>query len=182
MQIVEKEEAGKTTYTVQPKQNAASEGRLCIKGMNAYQHALSEERVTEPLIKKNGVFTPVSWEEAYGFIAKKFRDLQGRFGNDAIGVYGGGSLTNETSYLLGKFARIGLQTKYIDYNGRFCMSAAASAGNQAFGMDRGLTNPLSEVRKTNCLILAGTNIAECQPTLMPYFVDAKENGSLYHCD
>jgi assimilatory nitrate reductase catalytic subunit len=177
MQIVEKEEVGKKTYTVQPKQNAASEGRLCMKGMNAYQHALSEERVTEPLIKKNGVFTPVSWEEVYGLIAKKFRDLQGQFGNDVIGVYGGGSLTNETSYLLGKFARIGLQTKYIDYNGRFCMSAAASAGNQAFGIDRGLTNPLSEVRKTNCLILAGTNIAECQPTLMPYFVDAKENGA-----
>ncbi|MBB6446583.1 assimilatory nitrate reductase catalytic subunit NasC [Bacillus benzoevorans] len=177
MQIMEKEEAGKTTYTVQPKANAASEGRLCIKGMNAYQHGLSEERVTEPLLNKDGVFTPVTWEEAYEFIAKKFRDIQGRFGHDVIGVYGGGSLTNETSYLLGKFARIGLQTKYIDYNGRFCMSAAAAASNAAFGMDRGLTNPLSDIRKTKCLILAGTNIAECQPTLMPYFMDAKENGA-----
>lgn len=177
MQIIEKEEAGKTTYTVQPKANAASEGRLCIKGMSAYQHALSEERVTEPLMKKDGVFTPVSWEEAYDFIVKKIRHLQSWFGNDVIGVYGGGSLTNETSYLLGKFARIGLQTKYIDYNGRFCMSAAASAGNAAFGMDRGLTFPLSDIRKTNCLILAGTNIAECQPTLMPYFADAKANGA-----
>ncbi|KAA9024018.1 molybdopterin-dependent oxidoreductase [Niallia endozanthoxylica] len=177
MRMVEKEEDGKTTYSVEPKQNAASEGRLCVKGMNAYQHALSKERVTEPLMKKNGIFTPVSWEEAYEFIARKFCDLQGRYGKDVIGVYGGGSLTNETSYLLGKFARIGLQTKYIDYNGRFCMSAAATAGNQAFGIDRGLTNPLSEVRNTKCLILAGTNIAECQPTLMPYLVDAKENGA-----
>lgn len=177
MRMVEKEEGGKTAYLVEPKQNAASEGRLCVKGMNAYQHALSKERVTEPLIKKNGGFTPVSWEEAYEFIARKFCDLQGRYGKDVIGVYGGGSLTNETSYLLGKFARIGLQTKYIDYNGRFCMSAAATASNQAFGIDRGLTNPLSEVRNTKCLILAGTNIAECQPTLMPYLVDAKKNGA-----
>lgn len=177
MTITEKIEAGRKTYDVAPKQNAASEGRLCIKGMNAYQHALSGERITEPLMKKGGQFVPVSWEEAYKLIAEKFTTAQNESGRDAIGVYGGGSLTNETSYALGKFARVALQTKYIDYNGRFCMSAAATAGNKAFGVDRGLTNPLSEVRQSGCLILAGTNIAECQPTLMPYFTDAKENGA-----
>ncbi|WP_245629822.1 assimilatory nitrate reductase catalytic subunit NasC [Domibacillus robiginosus] len=177
MTITETIEKGQSTYHVEPKQNAASEGRLCIKGLNAYQHALTGERITEPLMKKNGRFVPVSWEEAYKKIAEQFTALQHQFGRDVIGVYGGGSLTNETSYTLGKFARVALQTKYIDYNGRFCMSAAATAGNQAFGVDRGLTNPLSEVRKSDCLILAGTNIAECQPTLMPYFRDAKENGA-----
>lgn len=177
MQITEKISSGRKAYLVEPKQNAASEGRLCIKGMNAYQHALSGERITEPLMKKNGEFIPVSWEKAYQLIKDKFIGTQREFGVDAIGVYGGGSLTNESSYLLGKFARVALKTKYIDYNGRFCMSAAATAGNKAFGMDRGLTNPLSEIRQSACLILAGTNIAECQPTLMPYFTDAKENGA-----
>ncbi len=177
MQVIEKKESGLKTYKVLPKQNAASEGRLCIKGMNAYQHALSGERITTPLIKKDGVFMPATWEEAYALIATEFSRIQSEFGRDAIGVYGGGSLTNETSYLLGKFARVALQTKYIDYNGRFCMSAAATAGNKAFGIDRGLTNPLPEVRQSDCLILAGTNIAECQPTLMPYFTDAKKNGA-----
>jgi assimilatory nitrate reductase catalytic subunit len=62
-----------------------------------------------------------------------------------LSVYGGGSLTNEEAYLLGKFARVALQTKHIDYNGRFCMSSAATAANQAFGIDRGLTNKLSEI-------------------------------------
>lgn len=177
MQIVENEEKGKKTYTVLPKQNAASEGRLCIKGMNAYQHALSMERITEPLMKKNGEFIPVSWKDAFSHIAKKINSLQQTYGKDAIGVYGGGSLTTETAYLLGKFARIALQTKYIDYNGRFCMAAAATAGHKAFGIDRGLTNPLSDIRQSECLILAGTNIAECQPTLMPYFREAKDRGA-----
>ncbi|OAH54313.1 MULTISPECIES: molybdopterin oxidoreductase family protein [Bacillaceae] len=177
MQVIEKKESGLKTYKVLPKQNAASEGRLCIKGMNAYQHALSGERITTPLIKKDGVFMPATWEEAYALISTEFSRIQSEFGRDAIGVYGGGSLTNEASYLLGKFARVALQTKYIDYNGRFCMSAAATAGNKAFGIDRGLTNPLPEVRQSDCLILAGTNIAECQPTLMPYFTDAKRNGA-----
>ncbi len=177
MQIIEKEEQGKKTYTVRPKQNLASEGRLCIKGMNAYQHALSKERITEPMMKKNEEFIKVSWEEAFRYITKKITSLQQTYSKDTIGVYGGGSLTNETAYLLGKFARVALQTKYIDYNGRFCMSAAATAANKAFGIDRGLTNPLSEVRQSECIILAGTNIAECQPTLMPYFRDAKDNGA-----
>ncbi|WP_234396957.1 assimilatory nitrate reductase catalytic subunit NasC [Bacillus massiliglaciei] len=177
MQIIEQVRAGEREFSVMPRKNQASEGRLCIKGMNAYQHALNGERLTEPLIKKDGIFHPVSWKEAFAYIAEKFSLLQKQFGKDTVGVYGGGSLTNETSYLLGKFARIGLGTKYVDYNGRFCMSAAAAAGNGAFGIDRGLTNPMSEIRKSECLILAGTNIAECQPTLMPYFMDAKKNGA-----
>lgn len=177
MQIVEHPGEERNTYTVLPKPNAASEGRLCIKGMNAYQHALSSDRLTYPMAKVDGAFVRISWEEAYQLIQSNFTKVGKQFGNDAIGVYGGGSLTNESAYLLGKFARVALRTKYIDYNGRFCMSAAASAGIKAFGIDRGLTNQLSEISSAKCIILAGTNIAECQPTLMPYFTRAKENGS-----
>ncbi|MDQ0191731.1 assimilatory nitrate reductase catalytic subunit NasC [Paenibacillus wynnii] len=177
MQVVEHLGEERNTYTVLPKSNAASEGRLCIKGMNAYQHALSSDRLTYPMAKVDGAFVRISWEEAYRLIQSNFTQIRQQFGNDAIGVYGGGSLTNESAYLLGKFARVALQTKYIDYNGRFCMSAAASAGNKAFGIDRGLTNQLSEIPMAKCILLAGTNIAECQPTLMPYFTRAKENGA-----
>ena len=66
-------------------------------------------------------------------------------GADAVAVFGGGGLTNEKAYQLGKFARIALGTSRIDYNGRFCMSSAAAAGNRAFGVDRGLPFPLSDL-------------------------------------
>jgi assimilatory nitrate reductase catalytic subunit len=177
MQIVEHAGEERKTYTVLPKLNAASEGRLCIKGMNAYQHALSSERLAYPMAKIDGEFVRVSWAEAYRLIQSNFTQIGQQFGSNAIGVYGGGSLTNESAYLLGKFARVALRTKYVDYNGRFCMSAAASAGIKAFGIDRGLTNQLSEISSAKCIILAGTNIAECQPTLMPYFTRAQENGA-----
>ncbi len=178
MQVIEEFDADlRSTYTVLPRPNKASEGRLCIKGMNAYQHALTGERILYPLAKKDGQFVRISWEEAYVLIGRKFGELRGKYGSDTIGVYGGGSLTNESAYLLGKFARVALKTKYIDYNGRFCMSAAASAGNKAFGIDRGLTNQLADIEQASCIILAGTNIAECQPTLMPYFTSAKEKGA-----
>ncbi|MNI00524.1 Assimilatory nitrate reductase catalytic subunit [compost metagenome] len=178
MQVTEEKTAeGRSTYSVEPTPNQASQGRLCIKGMNAHQHAVHRDRLLYPLKKHNGSFVRVSWNEAFELIHEQFTSIQAKYGKDALGVYGGGSLTNESAYLLGKFARVALGTRYIDYNGRFCMSSAASAGIKTFGVDRGLTNPLSDIPHTRCIILAGTNIAECQPTLMPYFTEAQKNGA-----
>jgi assimilatory nitrate reductase catalytic subunit len=162
-------------------------GRLCQKGLNSLEHVIHSERITQPLARedrttgvnteKNGWQT-AGWDQAIPSIAKQIQDIQTKYGKDAVAVYGGGSLTNEVSYLLGKFTRIALGSKYIDYNGRYCMSSAAAASNQAFGMDRGMTMPLSEIRNAKYIILAGANIAECQPTMMPYLLDAKKNGAI----
>ncbi|MCM3627224.1 nitrate reductase [Paenibacillus glycanilyticus] len=178
MEVVEDRSGRRPSYQVTAIPNKASEGRLCVKGMNAYQHAVSRERLLHPMIRKNGSLTRVSWEEALEAVGSRFAQLQAEHGVHTLGLYGGGSLTNESAYLLGKFARVALQTKYIDYNGRFCMSAAASAGVKTFGIDRGLTNTMSDIPLAECIILAGTNIAECQPTLMPYFTRAKDNGAV----
>ncbi|WP_298784730.1 molybdopterin oxidoreductase family protein [uncultured Marinococcus sp.] len=157
--------------------NPTTHGRLCVKGHSAYQHAIHEDRITTPMKKVNGRFKSIEWDEALDIIEQRTKDIQQTSSKNALSVYGGGSLTNEESYLLGKFARVGLQTKYIDYNGRFCMSSAASAATKTFGVDRGFTNGIEEIPNAKCIILAGTNIAECQPTIMPYFEEAKQNGA-----
>nr|WP_096190650.1 nitrate reductase [Evansella halocellulosilytica] len=178
LDLIEETVVTRKRFKTKPnKQDPTSQGRLCIKGANAHQHVFHGERVTHPLIKIDGEFVRIPWELALEYIADKFRNLQKEIGKDTIGVYGGGSLTNEEAYLLGKFARVALKTKHIDYNGRFCMSAAATAMNDGFGIDRGLTNSLSEIPDTKCIILVGTNIAECQPTILPYFRQAKKNGA-----
>ncbi|NIK67479.1 nitrate reductase [Paenibacillus sp. BK720] len=178
MEVAEDRSGRRPAYQVTAIPNKASEGRLCVKGMNAHQHAVSRERLLHPMMRKNGKLTQVTWEEALEAVSTRLTGLQTEHGAHSVGLYGGGSLTNESAYLLGKFARVALQTKYIDYNGRFCMSAAASAGVKTFGIDRGLTNKLSDIPLAECIILAGTNIAECQPTLMPYFTRAKDNGAI----
>ena len=177
MQLVEQSIVTRKKYITIGKDNPTSEGRLCVKGMNAHQHAFHKERLKYPMVKVNGEFVRVSWEEALNHIKENFTKIQTESGQNALAVYGSASITNEEAYLLGKFARVALKTKYIDYNGRLCMSAAASAANQTFGLDRGFTNSLAEISSTRCIILAGTNIAECQPTIMPYFERAKENGA-----
>lgn len=180
--VLEREPAGSfEAYTVKPAQDfPVARGRLCQKGFHVLQHVKHNERILEPLRRSGPGMTkwrPADWTEALDRIAGSIRDIQDRYGNDAVAVYGGGSLTNEVSYLLGKFTRVALRSRYIDYNGRYCMSSAAAASNKAFGLDRGMTMPLSEIPKSKYIILAGTNVAECQPTFMPYLMEAKKNGA-----
>lgn len=177
MQLIEQSIVSRKQYKTVGIDNPTTHGRVCVKGMNAYQHAFNKERLKYPMLKVNGEFVRITWEQALEQIKSQFTRIQEEDGLNALAVYGSASITNEEAYLLGKFARVALQTKYIDYNGRLCMSAAASAASQTFGIDRGFTNSLAEVPYTRCIILAGTNIAECQPTIMPYFEKAKENGA-----
>ena len=95
--------------------------------------------------------------------------MQRQYGRDAVAVLGGGSLTNEKAYLLGKFARVVLGTRHIDSSGRFCMSSAAIAAEQAFGLDRGLPFPVSDIAHAKTILLAGANVADTMPLLMRYF-------------
>lgn len=174
------------SYAVKPRSDfPVATGRLCQKGLNAVQHVFHPSRITTPLQRKSSgpsgdrqEWEPSSWDAALSEIAERVKGIQAAHGNHAAAVYGGGSLTNETSYLLGKFTRVALGSKYIDYNGRYCMSSAAAAANQAFGIDRGMTMPLSEIPKAKFIILAGTNIAECQPTMMAYLAEAKKNQAI----
>ncbi|MFC4777918.1 molybdopterin oxidoreductase family protein [Paenibacillus sp. GCM10023252] len=159
-------------------------GRLCQKGLNSLVHAQHPDRLLTPLRRDYGAAGPGrAWsvstmDDALDDIASRLQHIQQEHGPDAVSVFGGGSLTNEVCYLLGKFARVALRTRYIDYNGRFCMSSAAAAGMRAFGVDRGLTIPLDDIPLAKYIILAGTNIAECQPTMTPYLVAAKKNGAV----
>ena len=113
-----------------------NEGRLCPKGVTAYLQTHHPDRLLYPLIKRNGMFERASWDEALDLVVSKFKDLQEKHGKDAIGVYSGSSLTTEKTYLMGKFARVCLRTRHIDYNGRLCMVSAAAGNKKAFGIDR----------------------------------------------
>jgi assimilatory nitrate reductase catalytic subunit len=104
------------------------------------------------------------------------RELQAAHGPDTVAVFGGGGLTNEKAYLLGKLARVALGTSRIDYNGRWCMSSAASAANQAFGIDRGLPFPLADVEATDVLVLVGSNLAETMPPAARHLDRLRERG------
>ncbi|WP_181311657.1 molybdopterin oxidoreductase family protein [Nocardioides campestrisoli] len=153
-------------------------GALCRKGWSATGLVGSRERLTTPLLRDRGTgeFTPVSWDEALDVVAAGLARAQRAGGADAVAVFGGGGLTNEKAYALGKFARTVLRTSQIDYNGRWCMSSAASAGSRAFGIDRGLPFPLADVEQTDVLVLVGSNLAETMPPAARHLDRLRERG------
>ena len=100
---------------------------LCIKGRYAFDFANHEQRLTKPLIRKQGKLTPSTWEEAFELIGKKFAEVRDRDGGSAIGVVGSTRITNEEAYLLSKFARVVLKTNNLDHHRTADFPALAAA-------------------------------------------------------
>src|SRR5258707_15178221 len=128
---------------------------------------------------KGSRLRPVSWVEALDRIAERFKTVADESGRNAIAVFGGGGLTNETAYMLGKFARVALRTANIDYNGRFCMASAAAAGLRAFGIDRGMPFPMQDIAGTDAILTVGSNPAETLPPIMQYFEAQRDRGGQF---
>jgi assimilatory nitrate reductase catalytic subunit len=124
----------------------------------------------------DGRLSPVTWDAALDFVAEKLSSLRKRYGPSSVACFGSGALTNEKAYLLGKFARVVLKTPNIDYNGRYCMASAAAGQNRAFGIDRGLPFPVSDIARTNTLMLWGSNCAETMPPIMQWITEQRDNG------
>ncbi|MCH8560576.1 MULTISPECIES: molybdopterin oxidoreductase family protein [unclassified Nesterenkonia] len=174
--------------TVEGARFPTNRGRLCRKGSTAAELlGPRSDRLRSPLIAETDddgerSFRAASWEEALDHIAERLRSIQATHGPDAIGVFGSGSLTNEKTYALGKFARVALGTSQIDYNGRFCMSSAAKASTEVFGLDRGLPFPLTDLDAACTVLLLGSNVADTMPPFVQHLEGARSKGGLIVVD
>jgi assimilatory nitrate reductase catalytic subunit len=165
-------------WKVEARDFPTNKGGLCRKGWTAATLLNAPGRLTTPLLrdKRDRELRPASFDEALAFVAERFRRIQTAHGPDAVAVFGGGGLTNEKAYLLGKFARVALGTANIDYNGRFCMGSGANGNLRAFGIDRGLPFPLADIPGAEAILLAGANPAATMPPVMQYFEAQRHRG------
>jgi assimilatory nitrate reductase catalytic subunit len=166
------------TLEVVRREFPTNRGGLCRKGWTSAELLSAPGRLTTPLMRdsRGEPLRPVSWEQATARVVSTIAAVQESHGRDAVGVFGGGGLTNEKAYALGKFARAVLRTKHIDYNGRFCMASAAVASQRAFGIDRGLPFPVSDIPGADAILLVGANPAETMPPLVQYFDEQRARG------
>src|SRR6478735_4552364 len=175
--------AGDRPATLQPQEDfPTNRGGLCSKGWTEANLLDHKDRLVTPLVRtipgdRASPLRPASWEEALDLVADGITRVQQQYGPDGVGVFGGGGLTNEKAYTLGKFARVALKTSAIDYNGRFCMSSSATAGNRAFGVDRGLPFPLTDIANAGAILLVGANPADTMPPAMQYFDEGRAAGA-----
>ena len=150
-------------------------GMLCPKGVKRYLQSNHPDRLLDPLLRSEQGFRKATWDEALDFTARRLREIQERYGKDSVAVYGGASLSTEKSYLVGKFARVALGTRHVDYNGRLCMVSAGHAYKPAFGVDRSPL-PWSDIPKAQVLLVMGANVGECAPITTDYIWRCRDNG------
>ncbi|HME34863.1 MAG TPA: 2Fe-2S iron-sulfur cluster-binding protein, partial [Candidatus Sulfotelmatobacter sp.] len=129
---------------------------LCIKGRYAFDFANNTERLSQPLIKRDGKFVPATWDEAFQLIATKFKDAVG-----SVGVIGSNRTSNEENYLLQKFARLVLGTNNIDHHrtADFPAFASALAGKS------NATASMRDVGTAPAILLIGNDPTEQHPLL-----------------
>ncbi|WP_114853858.1 molybdopterin oxidoreductase family protein [Brachybacterium sp. YJGR34] len=174
---------GDAVLEVQGRDFPTNRGGLCRKGWTSAEVLTAPDRITRPQRRgADGRFQDVSWDDVLDLVAAHLRHARATTGPDAVAVFGGGGLTNEKAYALGKFTRVVLGSRYIDYNGRFCMAAAATASNRSLGMDRGLGFPLADLGGADAVLLLGSNVGATMPPFVQHLAGVRERGGLVVVD
>jgi formate dehydrogenase alpha subunit len=161
------------------KDHPVNKGTLCPKGATAYEFVHHPERLTQPLLRKNGRLTPVSWDEAYSFIVRELRRIRERYGPDALAVISSARATVEENYLAQKFARAVLGTNNIDQCFRICHSATVAGLALSLGSGA-MTNSIAEFAEPGpqVLLLVGSNTSHAHPIIWTVWMKrAVKNGT-----
>ncbi len=155
-------------------------GKLCPKGLAEHYVLEAENRAVSPLLRHEGLLTPVSWNDAMKIMAAKFRNVAEKHGSQAIGVISTGQMVTEEFYTLGKLVQLGIGTSNFDGNTTLCMSTAVSGYKRSFGSD-GPPGAYEDMTKADVVLLIGANIAENHPILCQH-LDANPAKTLIVAD
>lgn len=139
-----------------------NQGHTCLKGRYAFKFYNHPERLDSPLIKQNGEFVKVSWNEAYDYISEKLRSIKKEYGPDAISGISSSRCTNEENYLMQKFIRAVIGTNNIDGCARVCHSPTALGMQRTFGTGAA-TNSIDDLKDTQCMLVIGANPTKAHP-------------------
>ncbi|PIY31564.1 MAG: formate dehydrogenase subunit alpha [Candidatus Infernicultor aquiphilus] len=154
------------------KSHLVSQGKLCIKGWNAADFVISKDRLTKPLMKKNGKFVEISWDEALKVVTEKLK----QYSPDAVAVLSSAKCTNEENYLMMKFARAVLKTNSVDHCARLCHASTVVGLGKTFGSGA-MTNSIGELEDADCIFVIGSNTTEQHPLIARYIMRARAKGA-----
>ncbi|ANU13163.1 formate dehydrogenase subunit alpha [Planococcus halocryophilus] len=150
---------------IQPVSDApANQISTCVKGKFGWDFVNSEERITTPLIRKDGEFVEASWEEALDLVASKFKAIKEQNGKDSIGVISSSKITNEDNYVIQKLSRQVFETNNVDNCSRYCQSPATDGLFRTVGMG-GDAGTIKDIGSAGLVIIVGANPAEGHPVL-----------------
>ena len=154
------------------QRSPVNEGKLCPKGNYAWEFVNSPDRLTKPLIRKDGKFVEASWDEAYKLIVSKFKSYK----PEEMACLSSARVSNEENYLMQKFARAVLKTPNIDHCARLCHASTVVGLAGAFGSGA-MTQSIEDIAQSKCLLVIGTNTFEQHPLIGRRIMQAKANGA-----
>jgi len=164
------------------KRTPVNQGKLCPKGATCWESVHSPDRLTTPLIKKDGKFVEASWDEALDLVASKLKETYDKFGPHALGFQVSCRTPNEECYLIQKIARMAFKTNNIDNCARICHGPSVAGLSLSFGSGAA-TNPFIDLLKTDLILMMGSNAVEAHPLAARRIVQAHQKGAkLIVCD
>jgi len=145
-----------------PYDAEVNQGHTCLKGRYAFSFYDHPDRLRSPMIKRNGEFEEVSWDEVYDYLADKLSSYKKEYGPDSIAGISSSRCTNEENYLMQKFIRAVIGTNNIDGCARVCHSPTALGMQRTFGTGAA-TNSIDDLKDTNCIMVIGANPTDAHP-------------------
>ncbi|HRX33199.1 MAG TPA: formate dehydrogenase subunit alpha [Methanoregulaceae archaeon] len=167
---------GKVTGVQPYRRSPINEGKLCPKGMTCHEFVHSPDRLTKPLIKKDGKFVEASWDEALDLVAKKFKETSDRHGPKSLGFQVSCRTPNEECYIMQKLARVAFQTNNVDNCARICHGPSVAGLSLSFGSGAA-TNPFEDVLNSDLILMWGSNAVEAHPLAGRRVAQAKKKGT-----
>ncbi|MBO0469738.1 formate dehydrogenase subunit alpha [Enterococcus sp. DIV0242_7C1] len=169
---------GNKLVGVEPINGAANKNLLCVKGKFAsYKFVGSGDRLTEPLIKRNGVFEPATWDEALTLVADKFKQIKANDGPDALAGFSCSRSINEDNYVFQKMVRAAFGTNNVDNCARVCHSASVHGLAHTLGSGA-MTNPIADITTdVDVILLVGSNPEEAHPVIGAQIRQAMQRGT-----
>jgi formate dehydrogenase alpha subunit len=139
-------------------------GHACVKGRFAHGFVRSPDRLTRPLVRRDGELVEASWEEAIGRVAGELHRIRDQHGPDAIAAISSARATNEENYLMQKLMRVAVGTNNVDNCARICHAPSAAGLSASFGLAGG-TNPFEDFDRAGVFLLCGSNPTEAHPVV-----------------
>jgi formate dehydrogenase major subunit len=163
--------------TIRPAlEGPSNHGHTCVKGRYAFDYVYAKDRVTSPMIRRDGDWQKVGWDEAIAFVADRLRDTIARHGPDSIGLLTSARGTNEENYVGQKFARLALGTNNVDCCARVCHSPTAAAMKMTLGTGAA-TNSLDDIELAKTILVCGANPTDGHPVTGARIKQAVRRGA-----
>jgi formate dehydrogenase alpha subunit len=155
-------------------QNQSSQGMLCVKGRFGFEYVNHRDRLTEPLIRRDGMLTQATWDEALDLVADKFVEHRG-FKN--FGALASAKGTNEDAYVIQKFVRSVMDSNNVDHCTRLCHSPSVHAMLQSLGSGA-TSNSYVDYENAGCLMVVGSDSSSNHPVITVRFRRAVKRGAV----